>query len=81
MQKLGLVNFGGNSIRSRLRPWLSSQKERQSQLNVNIMSNRMKVMLTKDAYGCLLELKALVKPETASSTRYTLRLSRLNISF
>ena len=28
-----------------------------------------------------LELKALVKPETASSTRSTLHLSRLNISF
>ena len=28
-----------------------------------------------------LELKGLVKPETASSTRSTLHLSRLNISF
>ena len=28
-----------------------------------------------------LELKGLVKPETASSTRFTLHLSRLNISF
>ena len=28
-----------------------------------------------------LELKRLVKPETASSTRYTLHLSRLNISY
>ena len=28
-----------------------------------------------------LELKELVKPETASSTRSTLHLSRLNISF
>ena len=35
-------------------------------------------------YGFLsskLELKGLVKPETASSTRSTLHLSRLNISF
>ena len=35
-------------------------------------------------YGSLsskLELKGLVKPETASSTRSTLHLSRLNISF
>ena len=29
----------------------------------------------------VLELKGLVKPETASSTRPTLHLSRLNISF
>ena len=28
-----------------------------------------------------LELKGLVKPETASSTHFTLHLSRLNISF
>ena len=28
-----------------------------------------------------LELKGLVKPETASSTHYSLHLSRLNISF
>ena len=28
-----------------------------------------------------LELKGLVKPETASSTQYTLHLNRLNISF
>ena len=28
-----------------------------------------------------LELKGLVKPKTASSTHYTLHLSRLNISF
>ena len=28
-----------------------------------------------------LELKGFVKPETASSTHYTLHLSRLNISF
>ena len=30
-------------------PWYRSQKERQCQLKVNIMSNRKKVMLTKDA--------------------------------
>ena len=46
MRKFGLVSFGGNSIR---RPWYSSQKEWQCQLKVNIMPNRKKVMLTKDA--------------------------------
>ena len=29
--------------------WYRSQKERQCQLKVNIMSNRKKAMLTKDA--------------------------------
>ena len=32
-------------------------------------------------YSSKLELKGLVKPETASSTQSTLHLSRLNISF
>ena len=49
MRKFGLVSFGGNSTRSWLRPWYSSQKEWQCQLTVNIMANRKKVMLTKDA--------------------------------
>ena len=29
--------------------WYRAQKERQCQLKVNIMSNRKKIMLTKDA--------------------------------
>ena len=33
------------------------------------------------SFSSKLELKGLVKPETASSTRSTLHLSRLNISF
>ena len=49
MLKFGLVSFGGNAIRSWQWPWYRSQKERQCQLKVNIMSNRKKVMLTKDA--------------------------------
>ena len=48
-RNFGLVSFGGNSIRSWQWPWYRSQKERQCQLRVNIMSNRKKVMLTKDA--------------------------------
>ena len=47
MLKFELVSFCGNSIRSWQWPWYRSQKERQCQLKVNIMSNR-KVMLTKD---------------------------------
>ena len=34
-----------------------------------------------DSLSSKLELKGLVKPETAFSTRSTLHLSRLNISF
>ena len=49
MRKFGLVSLCGNSVRSWLRPWYSSQKEWQCQLKVNIMPNRKKVMLTKDA--------------------------------
>ena len=44
-----LTIFGVNSIRSWRWPWYRSQKEWQCQLKVNIMSNRKKVMLTKDA--------------------------------
>ena len=36
---------------------------------------------TYNSLSSKLELKGLVKPETASSTRSTLYLSRLNISF
>ena len=36
---------------------------------------------THSSLSSKLELKGLVKPETASSTRSTLHLSRLNISF
>ena len=43
------VLFGGNSIGSWQWLWYRSQKERQCQLKVNIMSNRKKAMLTKDA--------------------------------
>ena len=39
MLKFGLVSFGGNSIRSWQWPWYRSQKERQCQLKVNIMSS------------------------------------------
>ena len=49
MLKFGLVSFGGNSIRSCQWPWYRAQKERHCQLKVNLMSNRKKVMLTKDA--------------------------------
>ena len=38
--KFGLDSFGGNSMRSWQWPWYRSQKERQCQLKVNIMSNR-----------------------------------------
>ena len=48
MQKLGLVSFGENSIKSGQLPWYRSQEEQQCLLKVNIMSNRKKVMLTKD---------------------------------
>ena len=36
---------------------------------------------TRQFLASKLELKGLVKPETASSTRSTLNLSRMNISF
>ena len=47
--KFGLVSFGDNSIRSLTVTMVRSQKEWQCQLKVNIMSNRKKVTLTKDA--------------------------------
>ena len=49
MRKFGLVSFGGSYIRSWQWPWYRSQKERQCQLKVHIMSNRKKVMVTKNA--------------------------------
>ena len=48
MLKFGLVSFGGNSSKVDSDHG-TYQKEQLCQLKVNIMSNRKKVMLTKDA--------------------------------
>ena len=47
-RSLDLISFGGNYIRGRQCPSYRSQKIRQCQLQVSIMSN-IKVMLTKAA--------------------------------
>ena len=55
--------------------------EKGYKLPEQILFNSLVLYLTLSSLSSKLELKGLVKPETASSTHTTLHLSRLNISF
>ena len=55
--------------------------EKGYKLPEQILFNSLVLYLTLSSLSSKLELKGLVKPETASRTHTTLHLSRLNISF